>query len=107
MRKKVRDAGEETDAAYVVPLRFREKSFYQLAAGAQTFSFRNHRDRANLRQVHAVKVQRAATDNLSIMLNHNEVTHVFAEFCHGAGQERAITRVRPDDGMDLLYIRQD
>src|SRR6185312_13778859 len=77
--EELRNARKEADAGDVVPLGFYHQRFDQFAACSQTLGCGRHRDRANLSQVHAIEVECAAADDLTIVLCDYEVAYVFTQ----------------------------
>ena len=84
--KKFRDSREQADASYCVPLRLMEQRFHQLPSCAQAIGGRRYSDGTDFRQMHAVKMQRAATNDLAIFFCYNEVPHIFPQLRQRARQ---------------------
>jgi hypothetical protein len=107
-RKKVWLAREKADAVHPMAFGFRHQSLHQATSTALALFSWSNRDRTNLGEVRAVKVQRAASDDLSVFfLENHEVSDVFADLRQRARLKRAVSRVRGDQMVNGLCIRQD
>src|ERR1700722_6264789 len=95
-RKKLRSPRKQADAIHSMPLGFRHQSFHQPAAAPMTLRPRSHGDRANLRQVSAIKMQRPTSNNAAFVFEHHEVSYVLANLSQGSGQQGAVPGIGRD-----------
>src|SRR5215471_693984 len=87
---------------------FRHQGLYEAASASPSLFSRSNRDRTNLGQMRAVKMQRSTSDDVPVVFFENhEVSDVFADLRQGTRQERAVSRVGADQVMNGLCIRQD
>lgn len=105
--EKTRRSGEQAKTSDMVPSRFFDERFHQRAADATSLSFGKNSDRPDLREMHPVKVKRAAAQDAALLLGNDEVSNVFAELRDTARQERPGISIRLDNGVDLLHVRQN
>ena len=108
------DAGEEADAHDLVLGGFVDEGAEERAAGAQAFGIFADDDGADLGQVRAVKMERAAAEKLNALgfgfvggdeaLGYGEVADVFADFGVGAAQQRAVAGERVDEVVDVAGV---
>src|SRR5208282_289376 len=103
-REKFGNAREQAHATYLVLFCLRQQSLDQTAAAAITLAGGIDGNRTNLRQVHAVQVKSAASDDASIMLEDNKVADVLADFRQRARQEGTIAGVGRDESVNLFGI---
>src|SRR5258708_3302892 len=85
-RKEFGSTGEQADAIHTMPFGFGQQSLHQTAASALTLRARPHRDRTNLGEVCAVKMQRTTSDDAAFVFQNDKVSYVFADFRQCARQ---------------------
>src|SRR5690348_16384080 len=91
-----------------MPFGFRHQGLHQAASAAPSLFSRSNRDRTNLSQMRAIKMQRSAADDLPfVFFENHKISDVFADLRQRTRQERAVSRVRGDQMMNGLCIRQD
>src|SRR5579862_2436033 len=105
--KKIGLAREKANALDAMSSRLHQKSFDQVLTATLALSPRCDRNRTNLGEVQAIKMKCATTNDASGILENDEVTDVFADFCQASRQQRAIRRVSADEVVHLLCIRQN
>src|SRR5215469_6765105 len=54
-----------------------------------------------------VKMERAASDDLSLVLEYDKITDVFADLRQRARQKRSVVGVAPDQIVNILCIRKN
>jgi hypothetical protein len=64
-------------------------------------------DRANLRQMRAIKMQRTAANDSAVVFQDDEVADILANLSEASRQQSAVPRVGRDERLDLFGIRQD
>src|SRR5262249_9063802 len=94
------DPCEQTDAADAMFLSLAKKRVDQLLPGALTLGGGVDTDRADLRQVQTIEMQRAAADDLALVFSDHKIAHVLAEFRPRTRQEGAIAGVLGDQFID-------
>src|SRR5580692_3888012 len=87
--------------------RLRQKSLNQTPAPSITLARRVDSNRTNLCQMHAIEVESAASNNSSVMLQHDKIAHVLADLGQRARQQSAVAGVSRDESVNLLRIGQD
>ena len=93
LEKEIWDAGKKTNTAHAVVFGFIQQCLQQHAARALALGFREHHNRAHLRQVGTVKVQcTAALKDALSRFRDGKVAHVLANLREGAPQQGAILR---------------
>ena len=90
-----------------MPFRFGHQSLHQPAAAALALRPRSNGDRANLGEVRAVKMQRAASNDAAVVFQHHEVSNVFANLGQRARQQSAVAGISRNQFVDALGIRQN
>ena len=76
--KEFRSSREQADAIHPMPLGFRHQRLHQLAAPALALGSRRNRDGTNLSKMRAIKMQRTASDDAAVFLQHHKIPHVLA-----------------------------
>src|ERR1700722_20383198 len=82
--EEIRLAREPADAGHPMSLGLSPQRFDQPSASAFALSPGRDRDRANLRQVRAIEMQRAAADDAATIFQNHEVAEVLANFRQSA-----------------------
>ena len=106
-RKKFRNAGEQANAAHLLPFRFVQERLDHSAPRALALRAGMHGDRAHFGKMRTVQVESAAANHLALVFDHDEVADVLADFCQGARQQRAVTGVGGDQFVDRVGVAQD
>src|SRR4029077_8247988 len=106
-REKFGSPREKTDAIHAMPFCFGHQSLHQTAASALTLRPRAHRDRTNLGQVCAIKMQRTTSNDAAFIFQDDKVSYALANLRQRARQQSAVARIVGNQIVDMLGIRQD
>src|SRR5260370_41600689 len=106
-RERFWNTSKQADTADSVLFRLRQKRLDQASAATVALARRINRNRTNLGQVHAIEVKRAASDNASVVLKHDEIADVLADLRQRARQQSAVAGVGRDESVNLFGIWQD
>src|SRR5260370_971250 len=106
-REEFWNASEQTDASDSVLFRLSKKRLDQASAATVALTGRIDGNRTNFGQVHAIEVKRAASDNASVVLKHDEIADVLADLRQRARQQSAVAGVGRDESVNLFGIWQD
>ena len=79
-RKEFWNPSEQAHASDFVFGCLREKRLHQATSASATLAGGINRNRANFGKVGPVEMESAATDDATVVLQHNKIAHVLADF---------------------------
>src|SRR5579872_2194400 len=106
-REEIRFAREQANAIHPMALRLRQQRFHQPSAAAFALRPGSDRNRPDLGQMRAIKMQCSTANDPLIIFEDHKVSHVLADLRQSARQQRAVTRVCRNQLMNLLCVRQN
>src|SRR5580693_5282302 len=105
--EEFRSAREQASATHAMLLRLREQRLHQVSTTAFALLRGRNSDGADLRQVRAIEMERAAANNRTAVFQNHEIAYVLANLGQVSGQKGAIASVGGYQTMNPLGVREN
>ena len=105
--EEFRSPSEQARASDPMLSRLGQQRFHQMPTPTFALLRRRNRDGADLRQMRAIEMKRAAADNQTAVFQDDEIAYVLADLGQGSRQQGPVASVGRDQSMDPRSVRQD